>query len=189
MPEKKEVSIGAFHYPMPVCLVGVNVGGKPTFLTVAWFSMVNMSPPCFMIALGKGHYSNPGIEENKTFSINIPSADMAEATDYCGIVSGAKHDKAALFDVFYGKLETAPMIGEAPYSLECRLLKVVELPADILFIGEVVAAYGDEGCMTDGAPDLLKMKPFMLSMADRRYVGLGNEIGKAWEMGKKLIKG
>jgi hypothetical protein len=43
--------------------------------------------------------------------------------------------------------------------------------------------------MTGGVPDLVKMKPFILSMADRRYIALGDEIGKAWELGKKLLKG
>ncbi|MGD0229590.1 MAG: flavin reductase family protein [Syntrophorhabdales bacterium] len=189
MPEKKEVSLGAIYYPMPVCIVGVTVAGKPTFLTVAWFSMVNVKPPYLMVALGKTHYSNAGIKENNTFSINIPSASMAEATDYCGLVSGNKHDKSKVFEVFYGHVKTAPMIREAPYNLECRVVKTVELPADELFIGEVVAAYSDGQFMINDAPDLAKMNPFILSMADRRYVGLGAEVGKAWEIGKKLIKG
>jgi len=189
MAEKKEIGTDNICYPMPCSLVGVNVAGKATFLTVAWFSMVNVKPPYLMLALGKGHYSNPGITENGTFSVNIPSVSMAEATDFCGIVSGKKHDKSKIFEVFYGKLKTAPMIKECPYSLECKLVKNVELPGDELFIGEVVAAYTDERFMTGGVPDLVKMKPFILSMADRRYVALGDEIGKAWELGKKLLKG
>ena len=189
MAEKKEIGADNICYPMPCSLVGVNVAGKATFLAVAWFSMVNVKPPYLMLALAKGHYSNPGITENGTFSVNIPSVSMAEATDFCGIVSGKKHDKSKVFEVFYGRLKTAPMIKECPYSLECRLVKNVELPGDELFIGEVVAAYTDERFMTGGVPDLVKMKPFILSMADRRYVALGDEIGKAWELGKKLLKG
>ena len=46
---------------------------------------------------------------------------MMEKTDFCGLVSGRDIDKAALFDVFYGELKTAPMITECPLSLECRL--------------------------------------------------------------------
>jgi len=42
----------------------------------------------------KGHYSNPGFKENQTFSVCLPSEDMVEVTDYCGIVSGKKNDKA-----------------------------------------------------------------------------------------------
>jgi flavin reductase (DIM6/NTAB) family NADH-FMN oxidoreductase RutF len=185
--EKKEVSLEAISYPMPCSLIGVNVGEKPNFLTVAWFSMVNFKPPYIMAALGKGHYTNSGIKEHRAFSINIPSGTMVEAVDYCGIVSGKKFDKASLFQTFYGKLKTAPMIKECPYNLECKLVQTVDLPADELFIGEVVAAYSDDRYLTNGVPDLQKINPFVLAMPERKYHAMGVDIGPAWEIGKKLI--
>jgi len=186
--EKIEIGKSRVFYPMPCSLVGANVTGKPNYLTVAWFSMVNPEPPYLAVAMNKAHYTNSGIKENGTFSVNIPSAQMAEATDYCGIVSGKKVDKSHVFETFYGKLETAPMIRECPFSVECRLVQTVELPAEELFIGEIVAAYCGEGCLTDGAPDLRKINPFVLIMPDRKYLALGQELGPAWQMGKKLIK-
>ena len=77
-------------YPMPVSLVGAHVDGKPNFMAVAWLTMASYKPPRIAITLGKGHYTNPGIRENKTFSLCLPSEDMVEITDYCGIVSGKK---------------------------------------------------------------------------------------------------
>ncbi len=62
-------------------------------MTVAWVSRVNFKPAIMAAALNKLHYTPEGIRDNKTFSINIPSADMIEVTDYCGIVSGRKADK------------------------------------------------------------------------------------------------
>jgi len=185
--EKTKLSTGPICYPMPCSLVGVNVGGKPNYLTVAWFSMVNAKPPYLMIALGKAHYTNPGIKENHTFSVNIPSVAMAEITDYCGLVSGKKISKATLFETFYGELKTAPMIKGCPYNVECKLVQTVDLPADDLFIGEIIAMYADEIYLTEGLPDLRKISPFVLSMSERKYLALGVEVGKAWEMGKKLI--
>ena len=41
---KVDVSLNGFSYPMPCALVGVNVEGKPNYLTVAWFSMVHYKP-------------------------------------------------------------------------------------------------------------------------------------------------
>jgi flavin reductase (DIM6/NTAB) family NADH-FMN oxidoreductase RutF len=185
---KIEIGKSRVVYPMPCSLVGANVAGKPNYLTVAWFSMVNPEPPYIGVAMNKAHYTNSGIKENGTFSVNIPSAQMAEVTDYCGIVSGRKADKAGVFETFYGKLETAPMIRECPFSVECRLVQAVQLPAEELFIGEIIAAYCEESCLTDGAPDMKKINPFVLSMPDRKYLALGQEIGPAWQMGKKLIK-
>jgi len=42
--EKADVTLDCFSYPMPCALVGVNVEGKPNYLTVGWFSMVNFKP-------------------------------------------------------------------------------------------------------------------------------------------------
>ncbi len=185
---KSEIGKGRIFYPMPCSLVGANVAGKPNYLTVAWFSMVNPEPPYLAVAMNKAHYTNAGIKENGTFSVNIPSAQMAEETDYCGMVSGRKADKATLFETFYGKLKTAPMIQECPFSVECRLVQTVDMPAEELFIGEIVTAYCSEECLSEGEPDLKKMNPFLLIMPDRKYFTLGKEIGPAWGMGKKLIK-
>ena len=174
-------------YPKPCVLVGADVGGKPNYLTVAYFSMVNNKPPYLMVALNKAHYTNSGIKENGTFSINIPSAAMADVTDYCGLVSGKKYDKAAIFETFYGKLKTAPLIKECPFNVECKVIQMVDLPVNELFIGEIVAAYSDERYLTNGLPDMRKIAPLILSMPEKKYLALGAEVGPAWEMGKKLI--
>lgn len=186
--KKIEIGAGRAYYPMPCSIVGANVGGKPNYLTVAWFSMVNPKPAYIAVAMNKAHYTNSGIRENGTFSVNIPSSEMAEVTDYCGLVSGKTYDKAGHFETFYGKLKTAPMIGECPFNAECRLVQTVDLPAEELFIGEIISTYCDESYLTDGVPDLMKINPFVLVMPAQKYLGLGQEVGPAWEIGKKLIK-
>ena len=185
---KVEIDSDRIFYPMPCSIVGANVAGKANYLTVAWFTMVNPEPPYLAIAMNKSHYTNSGIKSNGTFSVNIPSVDMAEKTDYCGMVSGRKYDKASIFETFYGKLETAPMIKEFPFNVECRLVQTVDLPAEELFIGEIITAYCDERCLTEGIPDLNKINPFVLIMPDKKYRRLGQDVGAAWEIGKNLIK-
>ncbi|MGQ9721275.1 MAG: flavin reductase family protein [Candidatus Jordarchaeum sp.] len=106
--EKREIGAKTFLYPMPTTLVGANVGGKPNFLTIAYCGIVNHNPPAISIALSKRHYTNPGIRENKTFSVNIPSVEMVKITDYCGLVSGKNVDKSQLFDVFTVNLKLLP---------------------------------------------------------------------------------
>lgn len=90
-------------YPMPTTLVGVTVDSKPNFLAVAHVGIMNHGTPQYLsVGLNKAHYSNRGIHENKTFSICLPSEALIKETDYCGIMTGKKTDKAALFDVFWG---------------------------------------------------------------------------------------
>ena len=183
-----KINLGATipAYPMPVSLVGAHVDGKPNFMAVAWFSMVSYKPPRIAIALGKGHYTNPGIKENKTFSVCLPSEDMAEITDYCGIVSGKKTDKSEIFDLFYGELKTAPLIKECPLSLECKLVDTVVSGMNEIFIGEIIGSYTEDKYLKDGKLDFEKMKPIMLSQPDTAYWSLGEPVAKAWSIGKKF---
>ncbi len=187
---KKEISIEKVCYPMPCTIVGANIKGKANFLAVSWMSRVNDSPPLMMVSLGKGHYTNQGIRESESFSINVPSEMMVAECDYCGMFSGRDHDKSSLFEVFYGDLGKAPMIKECPYNLECRLVRTIELGEHEMFIGEIEAAYSDERYLLDeDVPDLKKMEPFILSMSNNSYLGLGREIGQAWKIGKQAAAG
>jgi flavin reductase (DIM6/NTAB) family NADH-FMN oxidoreductase RutF len=64
--------IGAVNalYPVPTTSVGATVNDKPDFFTVAHVGILNHGTPQYLsIGLGKVHYSNAGIHENRTVSI------------------------------------------------------------------------------------------------------------------------
>ena len=177
-----------FFIPMPVVLVGTQVEGRANFMAVGWCARVNGNPPMIACGIAKNHYTPKGMEESKTFSINIPSSDLLEKTDYCGLVSGAKTDKSEVFTAFYGSLETAPMIKECPICIECRLVQTVTLPTHYLYIGEIIGAYADERVIQDGKPDFPAIDPLFLTMPDNRYWSLGTCAGDAWGAGKMLVQ-
>lgn len=169
---------------MPVCLVGANVEGKPNFKAVGWFSLVDSGPNLICVSADRSHYTNKGIRENKTFSINIPHAGMVEATDYCGLYSGSEVDKSQIFDVFYGELKTAPMISDCPINIECKLVQTVELNNE-LFIGEIVGIYTDDKYLTNGRPDIKKIDPILFEISLGDYWKLGEYLAKAFKTGRE----
>lgn len=174
-------------YPMLTTLVGTNVKGKANFLAVAHLGILNHGTPQYLsISLGKIHYSNAGIKENKTFSICLPSEKLMLQTDYCGIMSGKNTDKAALFDVFYGELETAPMIRQCPVNMELRLHKVMDFSAHDLMVGELVQTYAEDNVLSEGKVDIAKLRPLLFDMASKKYWSLGKAIGNCWNDGKVL---
>ena len=183
-----KINIGknVFTQTMPVTLIGSKVEGKDNFMTLARVTRVNSNPPLFGVTINKVHHSFKGIMENKTFSINFPSENLLIETDYCGLVSGRKTDKSDIFNVFYGELETAPMIKECAVSIECKLFVVVELPTNNLFIGEAVAAYSEEQYLTDNKLDIKKINPLILTMPDNNYWKVGDHAGDAWYAGKNF---
>jgi flavin reductase (DIM6/NTAB) family NADH-FMN oxidoreductase RutF len=177
----------AFLYPMPMVLVGSVVEGRANFMAVGWVSRVNSKPPLLAIALGP-HHTNKGIDENREFSINIPDVSLIEKTDYCGLVSGSKTDKSEIFDVFYGESEKTPLIKECPVCMSCSVYDSVKLPSNTLYIGEPKEIFTEEKYLTDNQLDIRKINPFTLSMPDNHYWSVGENIGKAWSIGKKLKK-
>jgi flavin reductase (DIM6/NTAB) family NADH-FMN oxidoreductase RutF len=186
---KKEIKPGTFLYPMPLALIGATVKGKPNFMPIAWVSIVEHSPPMISISASKNHYTNKGIKKNGTFSVNTPSIDMVQITDYCGIKSGEKIDKSELFDVFYGEFDTAPMISQAPLNLECKVVHEVNLNIKHdIFIGEIKKVYADDSIIKNNIPDVEKLNPVVFSMNDNRYWKLGEFIGDAWSIGRDFQK-
>jgi len=182
-----KISIGTnFFIPMPVVLVGTQVNGKANFMAVGWCTRANANPPMLVCGIGNHHYTPKGITRTGTFSVNIPSRNLLGKTDYCGLVSGAKVDKSEVFSVFYGNLETAPMIRECPLCMECKLIQAVDLPSNTLFIGQIMGVYTEEKYLTDGKPDILKINPFTLTMPDNQYWKVGQNSGKAWGIGKNI---
>ena len=171
-------------YPLPVTLVGATVGGRPNFITIAHVGI--MDPGSVSLGMHKSHYTNAGIRDNRTFSVCLPQQDLVRETDYCGMASGRNHDKAALFSVFYGDLETAPMIRECPLCMECRLVQTVDFPKHDIFIGEVVQTHCDEACLTDGVPDFAKIRPMLFTMGDKGYWRLGERFADAWRAGQEI---
>ena len=182
--EKIKIDNSTRVYPQPMVLVGAVVEGRINYLAAAWVSRVNSTPPMIGVALGKKHHTNKGIREHKEFGISIPGVDLMKAVDYVGLVSGAEVDKSKVFESFYGQLQYAPMIRDCPVTLECKVVTMVDLPISELIIGEVVGAYTEERYLTDGKPDVEKIRPFSLTMPDSHYREVGKIIGDAWSIGK-----
>jgi flavin reductase (DIM6/NTAB) family NADH-FMN oxidoreductase RutF len=169
-------------YPLPTVLVGALVNGRPNYITMAHVGIAD--PDSISLGMNKKHYTNIGIKENRSFSVNVPQESMVKVVDHCGIVSGKNEDKSALFKTFYGRLATAPMIEECPVCMECELVTTVDFPNHDLFIGKVVATYSDEEVITDGAVDFSKIRPILFTMTDRSYYRLGERLAKPWTIGK-----
>lgn len=197
---KNKIKVGAYLFPMPVVLIGANVNGKPNFEPLAYVGIVESKPPLISISSYETHYTNIGIKENGTFSVNTPSEGIIEVTDYCGLHSGKEVDKSEIFDIFYGDLKTAPMITHAPLNLECKVVKTI-ITKEItgaeksheIFIGRIIQAYADEYYLIDDEadeyylrPDIRKLNPLLYSTS--KYWKLSEDIGEAFSIGKNYKK-
>jgi flavin reductase (DIM6/NTAB) family NADH-FMN oxidoreductase RutF len=155
-------------------------------MTVAWAGIACGTPPMLSAALRQSRHTLKGVRQNMTFSVNIPSADIVKETDYCGIVSGAEADKVkdCRFKVFYGALNNAPLIEQCPINLECEVAHILDLGSHALVIGKIVETHVSEDCLTNGKPDIRKIRPF--AFATGKYFAMGEVVADAFSAGKEL---
>jgi flavin reductase (DIM6/NTAB) family NADH-FMN oxidoreductase RutF len=119
-----------FCFPWTQTILGSHLNGKINFMALDWLTRVNFKPAMIGICVNKGNASHGAIKTTGEYSINLPSTEMVEITDYTGLVSGKRVDKSGLFEVFYGKLKAAPMIASCPLSMECKVTQTVDLPTN-----------------------------------------------------------
>lgn len=189
---KRSLGASTMVLPAPVLVIGTyDKDGRPNVMTVAWGGMCCSSPPCVNIALRKATYSYESIMERKAFTVHVTPERYLSEADYFGIASGRDVDKLAVTGLtpVRGDLVDAPYIKEFPFVMECRLLKVVELGLHTQFIGEIVDVKADEDTLDEkGMPDIEKVRPTVLVPQIRNYYAFGKKLGKAFVMGKKLLK-
>jgi len=176
-----------WFFPLPLVVVGAEIGGRPTFTTIAWSTPVEDDPPLVLCAIAKDHYlvSSPSMG---VFSLNFPSADQVALADYCGIVSGYEEDKSAVVSVEYG-LYGAPLVGDFPLSLECRVRQWIDIGESCwLLVGEVVESYIREDCLVNGKPDVSRMNLISYITKQSEYRLLGERVARAREVGMKFRK-
>jgi len=187
---KKSLGAKTIVYPTPVFVVGTyDSAGKPNVMTAAWGGICCSVPPCVAVSLRKATYSFGNIVARKAFTISIPSAAHAREVDFFGITSGKTRDKFATSKLTPVKSELvdAPYVEEFPVVLECRLLRTVEIGLHTQFIGEILDVKVDESVLgPDGVPDILKVKPMVFVPESAVYHGIGEFLGRAFSIGKKI---
>lgn len=184
---KKNIGAVVGLYPTPVTVVGTEFEGKVNWINICHIGIIGLDK--IMLSMNKVHYSNKGIKQNKTVSVNLVSSDMLVEADYVGLVSGNKVDKSNVFEYYFGALNGAPLIKKSPVSMECEVVDNYETETHDNFILKVVNTYVDENILTsDGKIDYEKVNPILFEMPQRTYLTTGKVIAKCWNEGKKYIR-
>ena len=181
---------GNMLYPLPVVMVSAaDKEGRDDIITVAWAGTVCTNPPMVSISIRPERYSYHMIRETGEFVINLTTEELAFATDYCGVKSGRDVDKFKETGLTREKAEkvNAPMIAEAPVSIECKVKEIRELGSHHMFIAQVAAVHADEKYMDEkNRFDLNRARPIVYSHGE--YLGTGKKLGTFGYSVKKAKK-
>jgi len=184
-----KISLGAEVKPMaPVWVIGsYDKAGKANMMTAAWVGICCSKPPCVSIALRKATYTHTNIMERKAFTVNIPSKNYVEETDYFGLVSGRNIDKLSVTGLtpIKGEKVDAPYLKEFPVAMECKVINTVAVGSHTMFIGEIMEVKADNS-MVDKNNSLLPCG-LLFNPATRDYYGIGEQLGEAFTAGKEIL--
>ncbi len=170
---------GTFIYPLPAVMVSCGTMEKSNIITVAWTGIINTDPAMCYISVRPTRYSYEMIKKTGEFVINLTTKDLAYATDWCGVKTGAKVDKFKEMKLTKEKANfvNCPMIKESPVSVECRVKEIRELGSHHMFVAEILGINADEKYINEnGAFDISKCD--LIAYSNGNYYSLGKKIGR-----------
>lgn len=171
---------GTMVYPAPAALI--SCGSTPdcfNLLTVAWLGTICTNPPMLSISLRPERYSYDIIKREMQFTVNLTTADMVRATDWCGVKSGRDFDKFAQTGLtpLPGIENTCCMVGESPLSIECAVQDIMHLGSHDMFIARVVNVVADDRYI-DPETGVFDMESAgLMSYIHGKYYAQGQRIG------------
>ena len=170
---------GNMLYPVPAVMVSCGREGEtPNIITVAWAGTICSDPAMVSISVRKERFSHSIIRDTGEFVINLTTEKLAFATDYCGVRSGRDGDKFQALGLTREEASQvcAPLLGESPVNLECRVKQVLELGSHHMFVADVLAVHVDPELLDErGKLHLDRSRPIVYSHGE--YYGLGSMLG------------
>ena len=157
-------------------------------MTIAWGGICCSKPSCVTISFCKATYIYGNIMDREAYTLNIQSYHYVKEVDYFGLISGRSVNKFKETGLTPVKSEVvdAPFVGEFPMILECKVIHRYEIGLYTQFVGEILDTKIDESKLNeDGNPDIEAIHSLVFSPGVQRYYGIGEFVGKAFEVGKK----
>ncbi len=180
---KKNIGSQLALYPMPVTVVGAMNGDKPTWTLVAHVGIIGHDR--VLVSLAAPHFINGMIKQGRKLSINVVDEGILPEADYAGSVSGLKTDKSDLFAYELGDAG-APVITNAPLSLECSVEDIYNTPGFESFICTIDNTYVEEEHLNaDGKVNYHTLKPVLFEFPTYEYLKTGDVLGKCLSFKEK----
>lgn len=152
----------ALVLPRPIGWIStISDDGVGNLAPHSFFNIVSAEPPMVMFATVGRKDTVVNVEATGEFTVSIASEPMAEVINASAARFSPNIDEAESLGVAMApaSLVAPPYVAESPAHLECRVHQIVELPASYVVIGEVVHVSVADEVLTDGVPDVDKLRP------------------------------
>lgn len=171
---------GTMVYPAPAVLVSCgSTRERANLLTVAWTGTVCTNPAMLSISVRPERHSYGIIRDEMQFTLNLTTAAMARATDWCGVRSGRDFDKwkeTGLTPV-PGVANTCYYVGESPLAIECRVTDILHLGSHDMFLARVLDVLADERYIDSETGAFDMEGAGLMAYVHGGYFALGQKLG------------
>ena len=178
---KRTLRGGNMLNPTPVVMVSCgSTLDEYNIITIAWAGTVCSDPPMCSISVRPERHSYDIIKKEGAFVINLVDKKLAPFADWCGVRSGRKYNKfleTGLTPVRATQVN-APMIGESPVNLECKVTQIIPLGSHDLFLAEVVAVHVNEKLFSPKTDAIDLKRADLVTYSHGHYYTLGEILGK-----------
>jgi flavin reductase (DIM6/NTAB) family NADH-FMN oxidoreductase RutF len=172
---------GTMIYPLPAVMVSCGaVPEEYNIFTVSWTGTICTDPPMCYISVRPSRFSYDIIKRNREFVINLTTKDLAFATDWCGVKSGADYNKFSEMGLTpeTGSVVKSPLIKESPVNIECIVKEIMELGTHHMFISEVVAVNAESELFDENTGVFRLEDSGLICYSHGKYYETGRFIGK-----------
>ncbi len=175
-------------FPQSVFIIAsYDESGVPNAMNAAWAGECTRHEICFNIG---DHKTTENIVRKGAFTVAPADADNVVTADYFGIATGNEVNKAEKSGLTFTRSEhvDAPVIEEYPLTMECEVTAIDGDEHGERIVGRVVNVLVDEEILgVDGKVDFGKWRPLVYDAAHMTYRVVGEEVGRAWNVGKPLV--
>lgn len=187
---KKGLKPASWIFPQPAIVIATwDKDGRADAMTAAWAGIYDTNK--IGIMLDHRHKTMENIKEKGAFTVSMPTVETMAESDYFGTVSGNKvEDKIGKvgFHIVKSEYVDAPVIDEYPFTIECKVEKLIPEGEDFHVVGKIIHILADESILTNGKPDPEKLHPLVFDGINGTYMETGKAVGRAWKEGKKFVK-
>jgi flavin reductase (DIM6/NTAB) family NADH-FMN oxidoreductase RutF len=123
-------------------LVSTDAAGKPNTMTIGWGTIgIIWGKPIFIVLVRPSRYTHGLMEQTEDFTVNVPSADLADVVAFCGSASGRDHDKFSEKGLVAvpGKKVKSPIIEQCVIHYECKVVHKNDVLKDKL-AGDIISS-------------------------------------------------
>lgn len=179
--------------PRPIGWISsMDRNGQVNLAPYSFFNAVSYFPPQVMFSATSPHTNDDGpkdsvrnIIETGEFVHNMATWALREQVNTTSVAAphGVDEFEVAGLTKAASSLVAPPRVAESPVHFECRLVKVVDLPAsqeggsNTVIFGEVIGIHIDDSVIVDGKVDIERLAP--ISRLGYRDFGC---VGDVFEM-------